>query len=381
MSAVTGFVQRFLPLLVILVLVVAGAVWMFGSDSGTKTVTAYFPRTVSVYEGSEVRVLGVPVGSVDQVVPEGTQVKVVMSYDDEVQVPADASAVIVSPSVVGDRFVQLTPAYTAGDVMADNTVISAENTSMPLELDEIYSSIDELTVALGPTGANKEGALSDLLEQTAKNFGGQGAAFKQTIEDFGDLSGTLDENKEELFDSTARLGSFIETLAENDTTVRQFNKSLGDVSTLLDDESEDLTAALSNLGVALDQVGGFVERNRGVLSRNISGLNRISKVLVRRRAEVNEILRAGPLAVNNLGLTYNPQAGTLDTNANIGNLVNELTSNPKTVLCALVSGLDSNNGLCDLIESLPLPRVSPFGSGSWSQKPYDPTLNGLVEVD
>ena len=381
MSAVTGFVQRFLPLLVILVLVVAGAVWMFGSDSGTKTVTAYFPRTVSVYEGSEVRVLGVPVGSVDQVVPEGTQVKVVMSYDDEVQVPADASAVIVSPSVVGDRFVQLTPAYTAGDVMADNTVISAENTSMPLELDEIYSSIDELTVALGPTGANKEGALSDLLEQTAKNFGGQGAAFKQTIEDFGDLSGTLDENKEELFDSTARLGSFIETLAENDTTVRQFNKSLGDVSTLLDDESEDLTAALSNLGVALDQGGGFVERNRGVLSRNISGLNRISKVLVRRRAEVNEILRAGPLAVNNLGLTYNPQAGTLDTNANIGNLVNELTSNPKTVLCALVSGLDSNNGLCDLIESLPLPRVSPFGSGSWSQKPYDPTLNGLVEVD
>lgn len=381
MSAVTGFVQRFLPLLVILVLVVAGAVWMFGSDSGTKTVTAYFPRTVSVYEGSEVRVLGVPVGSVDKVVPEGTQVKVVMSYDDEVEVPADASAVIVSPSVVGDRFVQLTPAYTAGDVMADNTVISAENTSMPLELDEIYSSIDELTVALGPTGANKEGALSDLLEQTAKNFGGQGAAFKQTIEDFGDLSGTLDENKEELFDSTARLGSFIETLAENDTTVRQFNKSLGDVSTLLDDESEDLTAALSNLGVALDQVGGFVERNRGVLSRNISGLNRISKVLVRRRAEVNEILRAGPLAVNNLGLTYNPQAGTLDTNANIGNLVNELTSNPKTVLCALVSGLDSNNGLCDLIESLPLPRVSPFGSGSWSQKPYDPTLNGLVEVD
>ena len=196
MSAVTGFVQRFLPLLVILVLVVAGAVWMFGSDSGTKTVTAYFPRTVSVYEGSEVRVLGVPVGSVDKVVPEGTQVKVVMSYDDEVEVPADASAVIVSPSVVGDRFVQLTPAYTAGDVMADNTVISAENTSMPLELDEIYSSIDELTVALGPTGANKEGALSDLLEQTAKNFGGQGAAFKQTIEDFGDLSGTLDENKE-----------------------------------------------------------------------------------------------------------------------------------------------------------------------------------------
>lgn len=381
MSAVVGFVQRFLPLLVIGLLVAAGAIWAFGSSGGDKTVTAYFPRAVSVYEGSEVRVLGVPIGTVDEVVPEGTQVKVVMSYDDQVRVPEDAQAVIVSPSVVGDRYIQLTPAYTSGDVMADNTVIEADNTAVPLELDEIYGSIDELTVALGPNGANRDGALSDLLTQTAENFGGQGAAFKQTIEDFGDLSATLDDNKEELFDSAARLESFVETLAENDTTVRGFNRSLGRVSTLLDEESDELTAALGNLGVALDQVGGFVEENRAALSRNIKGLNRVSQVLVKRRAELTEVLEAGPLAVNNLALSYNPQAGTLDTNANIGNLVHELTSDPATVLCALVSGLDTDNGLCDLFKGLPLPRVSPFGTGSWSDNAYDPTLNGLVEVD
>ncbi|MEQ6900626.1 MCE family protein [Nocardioides sp. YIM 152588] len=381
MSALLAFARRNLPVLIVVALVVVGAVWMVGSAAGTKTATAYFPRTVSVYEGSDVRVLGVSVGTVESVVPEGTRVKVVLRYDDQVRVPADAEAVIVSPSVVGDRFIQLTPAYTSGPVMADAAVIDANRTAVPLELDDIYDSLDRFSVALGPDGANKNGAVSDLLDQTARNFGGQGAAFHRTIKDFGDLSATFDDNKEELFGSAERLESFVRTLAENDTTVREFSRSLGDVSTLLADERQELTAALGNLGVALDQVSGFVQENRGALSRNIAGLDRIAKVLVKRRDEVDQVLRNGPLAINNLALTYNPQAGTLDTNANLTNLVAEAIKNPKTVLCAIVSGADTDGELCDLIKGLPLGRVSPFGSGSWSGATYDPTLNGLVEVD
>jgi phospholipid/cholesterol/gamma-HCH transport system substrate-binding protein len=373
--------QRIVPLIVIALLVAFAAVWFFGSGSETKTVTAYFPRTVSLSEGRDVRVLGVPIGKVEEVTPEGTAVKVVMHYDEEVKIPADAQAVIVSPSVVGDRYIQLTPAYVGGEVLADNTELSTKHTAIPLELDEIYGSLDELTVALGPNGANSQGALTDLLEQTAKNFGGQGARFRQTIADFGDLSTTLENNKEELFSSAERLQAFIETLAENDTTVRDFNRSLGNVSELLSDESDDLTLALENLGVALDVVGDFVQENRASLGRNIRGLNRVAKVLVRHREDLNMILRAGPLALNNLGLGYNPQAGTLDSNANIGNTIHDLTNDPAQVLCALVAANDPDGNVCDLINALPLPRTSPFGTGSRSDDlPFDPTLNGLVEV-
>ncbi|WP_308281147.1 MCE family protein [Pimelobacter sp. 30-1] len=373
--------RRWLPLAVIGLLVVAGVVWMFGGKGDSKTVTAYFPRAVSVYEGSDLRVLGVRVGQVDEVTPAGTKVKVVMSYDSDVKVPADADAVIVSPSVVGDRYIQLSPAYEKGDEeMADNTVIEVAKTAVPLELDQIYSSIDKLTVALGPNGANKDGALTDLLEQTARNFGGQGANFHQTIKDFGRLSETLDNNKDELFESTAQLESFIKTLADNDTTVRDFNKSLGNVSSLLADERQELTTALGNLGTALGEVATFVKDNRAVLGRNIKDVNRVAKVLVRQRAALDELLQAGPLALTNLYHTYNPKDGTLDTNANLGNILHELTSNPGAVVCALVSGVDKKGDLCKLVDKL-LPRGAPFGTGSWSGKQYDPTLNGLVEVD
>ena len=372
--------RRWLPLAVIGILVATGVVWMFGSASDEKTVTAYFPRAVSVYEGSDVRVLGIPVGRVREVTPAGTKVKVVMTYDKDVKVPADADAVIVSPSVVGDRYIQLTPAYVKGEqVMADNTVIQTSKTAVPLELDQIYSSIDKLTVALGPEGANRNGALSDLLEQTARNFGGQGANFHQTIKDFGRLGETLDNNKTELFESTGQLENFIKTLADNDSTVRDFNKSLGDVSSLLADERQELTTGLANLGTALDEVARFVKSNRAVLGRNIADVNRVAKVLVRQRAALDELLSAGPLALTNLYHTYNPKDGTLDTNANLGNIVHELTSNPGAVLCALVSAADNKGDLCKLVDKL-LPRGAPFGTGSWAGQAYDPTLNGLVEA-
>ncbi|MCW2773756.1 MAG: virulence factor Mce family protein [Nocardioides sp.] len=375
-----GLLKRaILPGIIVLALV-AAAFTMFSSED-TKTVTAHFPRTISIYEGSDVRVLGVPVGTVDKVTPSGTDVVVTMHYDADVKIPADAKAAIIAPSIVGDRYVQLTPVYDGGAVMDDGETLDADRTAVPLELDQIYSSIDDLTVALGPTGANKDGALSDLLETTAANFGGQGAKFHQTIEDFSKLSQTLDDNKEELFGSAEQLEGFINTLATNDKTVRRFNQSLSDVSVMLSGERQELSASLENLATALGQVGTFVKENRAVLGRNISGLNRVSKVLVKRRGELDQILDSAPLALNNLALTYNPQAGTLDTNANIGEIVNQVESDPATFICGLLSQADNSGALCDLAQQA-LPRAGALGKGGAAPASgvnlFDQTLGGLV---
>jgi phospholipid/cholesterol/gamma-HCH transport system substrate-binding protein len=361
---------------VIVALLAAAAVTMLREDD-TKKLTAHFPRTVSLYVGSEVRVLGVPIGSVDTVTPSGTDVVVTMSYDPEVKLPNDAKAVIVAPSIVGDRYVQITPAYAGGRQLADGATLETDRTAVPLELDQIYSSLDQLTVALGPNGANRTGALTDLLEQTAKNFGGQGAAFNQTIRDFSQLTTTLDDNKDELFGSARELQGFLQTLANNDTTVRQFNTSLSNVSDLLADEREELAAALKNLSTGLDQVATFVQDNREILGKNIKDINRVAKVLVKQRDSLDEVLKTAPVALNNLALTYNPQTGTLDTNANIGELVNQITGNPKELLCSIVNQADDSGQLCNLVGQV-LPRSAPFGTGSSYEVPFDQTLGGLV---
>lgn len=379
MSAATDMLRRLVVPVVLLALVVVAAFTLFGEEE-RKTLTASFPRTVSVYEGSDVRVLGVPVGTVDTVTPSGTEVVVTMSYDPEVQIPADAKAVIIAPSIVGDRFIQLTPAYSGGEVLATGEVIGVDRTATPLELDDIYDSLDDLNVALGPNGANEKGALTDLLEVTADNFGGQGARFNQTISDFGDLSATLDDNKDELFSSLTEVQAFVSTLAENDTTVRQFNTSLADVSELLSGERQELVASLDNLGTALGQVKDFVETNQDVLGRDITKLNRVAKVLVKQRANLEEVLAVAPLALNNLYLTYNPQAGTLDTNANVGNVEQQLINDPGLVLCTVVNSIDPTGALCDLVQATAPRPAALAGSASVAPQVADPTLGGLVEV-
>jgi len=362
-------------------LVVTFAVQTFTGPE-QKHLTAIFPRTVSLYEGSDVRVLGVPVGTVESVTPAGTGVKVEMSYDADLQVPADAQAVIISPSIVGDRFVQLTPVYKTGPQLADGATLDLSRTSTPLELDEVFGSIDQLTVALGPDGANKNGALSDLLDSAAKNWGGQGEQFHKTIGDIGKLTGTLDDNKEELFGTARQLEDFISTLSKNDKTVGQFNQSMSQVSTMLAGERTELASSLRNLAQAMGQVSGFVKENKDILGKNIKGLNRVAKILVKQRDALDTILKVAPDALNNLALTYNPQAGTLDTRANMGNIIDQIQSDPALLLCTMLNQADQSGQICDAIKTA-LPRPGAYG-GPTPARPatpsYDPSLGGLLEV-
>lgn len=353
-----------------------------------KTLTASFPRTVSLYEGSDVRLLGVPIGKVDSVTPSGTDVTVTMSYDAKYKIPADAKAVIISPAIVGDRFVQLTPVFEPGDQeLADGAELSVEDTATPLELDEIYQSIDDLTVALGPEGANSKGALTNLLDSTARNFAGQGDQFHQTIENLGKFTGTLENNKEELFGTAQEMERFVSALAKNDQTVRDFNDSLVGAADLLKDERVDLAAALRNLGVAMDQVSSYVRENRDALSENIKGLNKVSKILVKQRAALDETLGVAPTALTNLFHTYNPKTGTLDTRSNAGENFAALESDPAAVICGFLHQTPSPKQACDAVRSA-LPRTAALAKLRGADSPetveveyVDRSLAGIVEVN
>jgi phospholipid/cholesterol/gamma-HCH transport system substrate-binding protein len=379
-----SWITRILSVVAVLAVVVALVLVLLPGNE-RKTLTASFPRTVSLYEGSDVRVLGVPIGTVDSVTPSGTDVLVKMSYDAKYKVPQDAKAVIVSPSIVGDRFVQLTPVYKGGPVLASGAMLSERSTSTPLELDQIYQSIDDLTVALGPQGANKQGALTRLLDSTAKNYAGQGERFHTTIKNLAKFTGTLDNNKEELFGTAKQLERFVSTLAKNDRTVRRFNDSMMSAADLLKDERSDLAAALRNLGVAMQQVSSFVRDNKLALSKNIKGLNVVAKILVKQRAALDETLQVAPTTLTNLFHTYNPSTGTLDTRSNLGENINDLTADPATVLCSILHQTSAPKQSCDLIKKA-LPRTAALGGApAPSGRPVqveriDRSLAGLVEV-
>lgn len=303
---------------VVLIALVAGLLLLIspGSD-GKNHLTVDFDRTVSLYEGADVRILGVTVGEVDSVEPRGEQVRVDLSWDTEYEVPADAKAVIVSPSIVGDRYIQLTPAYESGPTMEDGTNLDSSHTAVPVELDQVYDSLDQLATALGPDGANKNGALDRLLTSSAGALDGQGKKFHRMLNDLSKLTGTLDDNKDELFGSMTQLERFVKALADNDTAVRRFNSSLSEVSSMLSGERDDLAGALRALGSSLNEVRTYVRDNRGALKKNVGALVDVTDQLVDQRKNLAKIMNTAPTALANQVLAYNPSIGALDNRSTV----------------------------------------------------------------
>ncbi|RKF23957.1 MCE family protein [Micromonospora globbae] len=282
-----------------------------------RRVVAYFTRAVGVYPGSDVRVLGVRVGEVEAVTPQGRVVRVTMRYDPAVAVPADAQAVIVPPSVVSDRYVQLTPAFTGGAALPDGAEIPVTRTAAPMEIDEIYQALDDFNRALGPQGANADGALSDLLAAGRANLDGNGDDLHETLDGLSRALDTLSDGRQDLFGSVANLQRFTTALARSDQQVRGFQQQLADVAEQLAGERDELAAALRNLAAALADVTAFVRSNRDELTGNVAALADVTGVLVRQQKAVIDILDVTPLALNNLALAYNPRSGTLDTRDNV----------------------------------------------------------------
>ncbi len=374
MTAVTRRRLRILAAVLALGLA-AGLLYAFWPSPAVVKATAYFSRTVGVYPGSDVRILGVRVGSVTAVNPQGDRVKVDFEYDAGYQVPADAQAAVITPSVVSDRYLQLLPVYRGGPVMASGAVIPLSRTAVPVELDATLSSLNDLSVALGPQGANSQGALSRLLGVTADNLNGEGVKLHQTVQDLSQAATTLSDNRQNLFGTVDNLQNFTAKLAADDQQVRAFESNLAEVSAQLAGERQDLAAALKNLAAALGDVSGFVHDNKAEITTDVKGLKDIAGILVKEQAALAEFLDEAPDALSNLANAYNPAAGTLDTRMNV-----QQTQDPALFLCSLLDSFGQQidcSGLQKLFATLPpLPTANPL-TGALTGL-VDKTLGGIL---
>ncbi|RSM34636.1 MCE family protein [Amycolatopsis balhimycina DSM 5908] len=316
MSALTTtrtgvLVSRFVAAAILLALVATAALWWVFSGSGQHHVTAFFTRAVGVYPGSDVRVLGVRIGQVDAVTPRGEQVQVDMSVDGSVGIAEDTTLLVIAPSVVADRYLQFAKPARGGPRLPDGALIPVQRTATPVELDQLYASLDTLTKALGPNGANSQGALSDLLKTGAQNLQGNGHAFNDSVRNFAQLARTLAGNSGDLFGTVDQLQQFTTMLATNDQQVSNVNQQLSQISGTLAANSGELAQALDGLGRALADVQAFIRDNRGALKANVDNLVTTTRTLVEQRESLANTLDSVPLAVTNVLQSVDPATGRL----------------------------------------------------------------------
>jgi phospholipid/cholesterol/gamma-HCH transport system substrate-binding protein len=299
-------------LCVVALVVVAALAFVMNRPSGTR-YSAMLSTVIGLYPGSDVRVLGVPVGRIDSVEPQGQLVKVNFEVNSRTKVPAGAMAAVVAPTVVADRYLQLTPVYTGGPTMAPGTVIPKERTASPAEFDDLLASAQKLSTSLGPQGVNGNGALSDALHTLALNLNGNGKQLNTTLDNTAQAINTLSASRDNLAGTVQNLASFTTNLKQNDGKVREFTHQFAQVSDYLADERQNLGETLKQLSETLGDVAKFVHDNRSEIRSNVDKLGEIVGTVNGERLALEQVLDTAGPGLDGLVNAYNASSGTLDT--------------------------------------------------------------------
>lgn len=283
----------------------------------TQHITADFLNIAGMFEGNPVTVLGLEVGKVDKIVPKGQYVEVHLTVDKGVELPKNVVAALISPSIVTDRHIELSPRYTGGEKLKDGAHLTVQQTKTPVELDTMIKTIDAFSAALKPQeGQEGVGPLSGRVLYPMMN--GNGEKLRDVL---NSLSGALKigvDNKDAVSTIIIKLNELTTMLADNDQSVRDFSNRLTQMSTLLAEQAPGLQATLDQLNAFLGNTSGAFSQYADQLNGTLTGLTAVTQQLRDNAAGVVEIVDVAPLLMQNLDRSVNREKGFIRLHGLIG---------------------------------------------------------------
>ncbi len=300
-------------LVIVLALVVGYVGWRLYEKLTNNTVVAYFPDANALYPGDKVQIMGLRVGAIDSIQPVGDKMKVIFHYQNKYKVPANASAVILNPTLVASRAIQLEPPYKGGPVLADNAVIPEQRTQVPVEWDQLRNSITNIISKLGPTPEQPKGPFGEVIESYANGLAGKGQQINTTLNSLSQALTALNEGRGDFFAVVKSLALFVNALHQDDRQFVALNQNLADFTTRLAHNDTDLTNAIQQLDGLLSTVRPFLDKNREVLVQDVDNLATVTNTLLQPDPlnGLETALHVLPTAAANINQIYHPSHGSV----------------------------------------------------------------------
>lgn len=332
----------------LVVVLMAGLVVALRAVDQTRRVhvVGYFANSNGIYVGDEVRILGVPVGKIDKIEPQTAKVKISFWFDEAHQVPADANAVILSPSLVSVRAIQLSPTYESGPTMQDNAVIPEERTAVPVEWDDFREQLKRLTETLQPTEPGGVSTLGAVVNTAADNLRGEGANIRDTLIKLSQAFSALGDHSTDLFSSVKSLSILVSALQSSADTLRDLNQNLAGATGLLSNTPDEVGAAVADIDAVVADVSDFLAENQETVGTTSDKLAAVTTTLNQSLDDLKQTLHIGPTAFQNFVNIYQPAQGALT-----GALALTNFSNPLAFICGAIQaasrlGAEQSAKLC-----------------------------------
>ena len=303
----------------------------FSGEVNRRHVVAYFANSTGIFVGDEVRILGVPVGKIDTIEPQPQRVKITFWYDAKYPVPADAKAVILAPSLVTSRTIQLTPAYTGGPQLPADAVIAQDHTAVPVEWDDFRQQLQKLTDALQPTQPGGVSTLGAFINTAADNLRGQGPNIRDTVVKLSQAFSALSDHSTDIFSTIKNLSTLVSALQDSAAVMRSLNQNLASMTRQLSNDPNEVGQAVTDINNVIGDVQSFAAANRDSVGTTSDKLASITTALNKSLDDITQTLHIAPNTFQNFVNIYQPAQGSLTGAVAINNF-----ANPVQFLCSAI---------------------------------------------
>ena len=294
--------------------VVAGKV-AYRHVSESVAMCAELSDTIGLYVGNNVSLLGIDIGAVDAITPLGDRMRVDFHIASDIAVPADVGAVTIASSIVTDRRLELTQAYTDGPKYDTSQCIPLERTRTPKGISEAFDAIDTLASDLlgrqgDPTGDSASAAvLGETVDTAAQVLKGTGPQVNQAIRQASAMIGdpaSRDSVMRRMIDNVDSLTSmFVTNFADFQTTLDNITETMKTLEGFAREFSTAIDIAVDFLPVIVRNFRKYQNQVFGLLDKAVP----ITHSILSRAGDIKDILEQLPKVTGGLSALLNPDLG------------------------------------------------------------------------
>lgn len=338
----------------------------------TYPMKAVFASANGLFPGNSVEMLGAPVGTVTDVVNTGDTVLVSMEVQTKYPVPAGVQAALVSPQVLGEPSIDLSPGYTGGKKLAAGTTIPMSRTSVPVSTDQLLKDVQSFLSQVNPQ------ATGSLITNLSQDLAGQGTSLNQLL---GNAAGTIQllaQQGNNLGQLTTSLAQITATLQTRTSTLSALISDYNTVSAVVASHQAQLGSAISDLAGATNQLSQFLGPNLVPLEADVAGITQVGRTVSANLGNLDTLLNSTNLLFAAAGRAYDPTQNWLNLNLAL----------PAGTSASVVSGYirDRLAGICRRLlanhsSGLPATVLQTLGvCGNPNSSFFDPLLSVIPSI-
>ncbi len=226
----------------------------------TYRLYAVFDSVSGLIKGAKIEMAGVPIGKVGEIslTPEG-KAKVELLVFKRYKVQEDATAVVRTFGVLGDKFVEIRPGSSQAYLSEGGMIAKTES---PVDLDQILANIGPTVEGLKEVLGTQEG--KENLKILVANIKDASESFKKIAEKVEKGQGTLGKlvADDKLYKDLSATSQSLKNIAQ------QIERGEGTLGKLVKDEA--LYRTLKNTASNLEKVSHKLERGEGTLGKLIN---------------------------------------------------------------------------------------------------------------